>query len=245
MILKETERATSQNPPQPQGSRMVRRMAQQIWFEARVALTWVHLAIPAGFALILWGLLSGPPIFRSVRSALVNVELLLPMLAGLFVSDTMTREWAEGTADWRPAQPGGPVRLLAIRLFNTFVLWIAVAAVFLVGVHVLYLRPVELTLPLKDTIVLIGPPALFFTGLAVLASLIARTSLGGLIGAAGYWAFAWMTGGSYTGPFHVLYLRAPLEQWSLEATRWWLLAGGVVLLAIGGVFAAKGERWVR
>lgn len=224
---------------------MVRRMAQQIWFEARVALTWIHLAIPAGFALILWGLLSGPREFRNVLAALVHLELLLPMLAGLFVSDTVTREWTEGTADWRPAQPGGPARLLAIRLFNTFVLWIAVAAVFLVGVHVLYLRPVALTLPLKDTIVLLGPPALFFTGLALLLSLITRTSLGGLIGTAGYWAFAWMTGGKYTGPFHVLYLRAPLEQWSFEATRWWLLAGGVVLLAIGGVFAAKGERWVR
>lgn len=246
MISEKARQPPTQSEPQQQSAATAgRRTILHIVYDAGVTFSWMHLVIPGVLALILWGLLSGPLDLRTPRTALVNLELLIPMLAGLLISDTITREWADETAGWRLTQPGGPSRLLIIRLFNTLVLWIVIAGTFLAAVKMLYLDPAELTLPWQDAIILLGPPALFFTGLGFLSSLLARMSLGGLLATAGYWAFTWISGGTYTGPFHVLYLREPLGAWTFEATRWWLLVGGLLLLAVGSLIFRKGERWVR
>ncbi|HEY8506138.1 MAG TPA: hypothetical protein VIL46_16245, partial [Gemmataceae bacterium] len=87
--------------------------AQLIW-DARAALTWAHLAAPVAAALVLWGILNRPVHLRSAHEALAALELLLPVLAGFFASDAVTREWTEEAAEWRLAQPGGPVRFLLL-----------------------------------------------------------------------------------------------------------------------------------
>lgn len=214
-------------------------------YELVLGAGWSLAVAVAVMAVGVWELTATPPDLRAPRAALTLLELLVPVTAGLVAAEAAARDWSEGTAGWRVALPGGPVALLAWRLGAAFVAWSVAAAACLLAVRTAYFRPAGLAWAWRDWALLLAPPAAFLAALGLLGALVGRHALGGFLAAVGFWVVDWTSGGTRTAPFHVLYLRAPLEDWTYEATRWWLGGGAAVLVLAALLAFARGERWVR
>lgn len=224
---------------------------RQLWREAVLVVGWPHLVVPLVGIAALADLLAMPAGQRDAGTALRTMELLLPVTAGVLAADAPAREFVDGAVDWRLALPGGPLRLLAVRVMAALGLWAIFATAIAVPTWMLYLAPAAVVPAgtaaafAEDVVALLLPPALFFGSLGVAGTLLVRNAAGGMTAALGFWAANWASRGRATGPFHVLAYQAPLPDLSYAASRWWLLAGAVMLMAGLAAFYRAGDRWLR
>lgn len=201
------------------------------------------LGLPA-FALLnglIWsGSMGEPHVYEIARA----FEVVLPLAAGLAAAHLMSIEAEEGFDDLRRSYPEAAWRLPLAR--SLFALGLGLAALALgTGAFRLAAGP----FPIGEAVLPALPPALFLSGLSLLAGSLARNywAAGGAVMA--YWFFELQSRGQATGLLYLFQTTLPqeslLQPFPYDLNRGLLAASGLlfILLAAGWSVHRKIPIW--